>query len=101
MSVKDEIAHIRLHVEAEAASVDESQIPGVSGRAQKVRAMLDNMTGLGRTISRSQFITELEDKSGDPSSGVELAAIDKGDDGESIRSVLQEWVGKGLRTARP
>ena len=97
MAVRDEIAHIFLHIDAEDVLPDPSQLPGVSGRAQKVRTMLSKITGGGRTISRADFIAELEAANNDPDLDTELAAFDKNDDGERIHTNLSEWVGKGMR----
>ena len=100
MAVRDEIAHILLHVEAEAKESDPSQTPGVAGRAQRVRVALESFKTDDRKLGRQQLLAALIRETGDSGLKGELNAIDKDDDGEKIRLSLQEWVGQGTRGNR-
>lgn len=93
-TIKDEITHIFAHTNAEAATSDASQVAGVAGRAQKIRDALTSRATDTRDRTRSQFVSDLVGFTSD----VELKAImnkfNPNDNGERIRLILAEWVGK-------
>ncbi len=92
--VKDEVAHILRHVNAEAATTDRSQAPGVAARAQKVRDALANRVTDKRDLARSQLLSDLVSLTDDPELKPLLSRIDANDNGERVQLILAEWVGK-------
>lgn len=89
------VAHILTHVEAEAASSDSSQAPGVARRAQKVRDLLASFRTDVRDRTRKQFLLELRGTS-DIEMRAALNTIQEDDEGQTLRAVLTLWVGQGV-----
>ena len=57
--VKDVIEHILHHVNAEAATSDASQAPGVQGRATLVRLSVDTLKSDNRNIPINDILLEI------------------------------------------
>ena len=57
--IKDTIEHILHHVDAEAATSDESQAPGVQGRATLVRQSVDALKTDNRNIPINDILLEI------------------------------------------
>jgi len=92
--VSDVIVHILFHVNAEdSGMLDSSQVPGVAARATKVRDMLAPFENNQSNLTRKQLLIELK-KTTDVEIKARLDLMDEDDDGERIRFVLSEWVGK-------
>ena len=93
-AVKNEIAHILAHVNAEAATRDLSQSPGVEERAKKVRTALAVLVADARNLSRPEFVRELVSRTKDAELKSVMSKLSESDDGQRIRLILAEWVGK-------
>ena len=100
--VSQEVAHILFHVNAENDAIDDSQIPGVQGRAGQVRAALAPLKNNNDDVTRAEFIDLIRNRARPPDTELldEINAINPDDDGEKIRLALQSWVGKGPRPGR-
>jgi len=95
---QEEVAHILFHVDAEAATTDPSQTPGVVGRAQRVRALLNPHGNSELVFNRKDFLSKLINTPAIAADlKMELDLVDPEDDGENLIMVLLEWVGKGGR----
>ena len=57
--VKELVAHILGHTNAEAATSDESQVPGVPGRAQLVRAAVGGLAADLRDLTVDAVLQEI------------------------------------------
>ena len=57
--IKDTIEHILHHVDAEAATSDPSQAPGVQGRATLVRLSVDTLKSDNRNIPVNNILSEI------------------------------------------
>ena len=57
--VKELVTHILHHVNAEAATSDSSQAPGVQGRAQLVRAAVADLVDDSRDLSADVVLQEI------------------------------------------
>ena len=106
MIVSEEVAHIKFHVDAEAADTDPSQIAGVQIRADQVSSMVGPLQNNNDDVTRTAFLDLLRNRvSGPPGQDVpallaEINAFDPDDNGEQIQLTLQSWVGKGPRPGR-
>ena len=89
------IAHIMAHLEAEAATADRSQAPGVAERARYARAALQQLARDTRSRSRDEIMLDVS----------HAAAVDAKQEGfqRTIRNLLgdsrphhavQRWVGQ-------
>ncbi len=92
--ISDSAAHILRHVNAEAATSDASQVPGVAERATKIRELLAPFAVDSRRVTRKGFLLTLRETLDVDVKGA-LDAIDADDDGQNINLMLAEWVGKG------
>ena len=94
--VKEVVAHILHHVNAEAANRDPSQAEGVAERAQYVRDAVRNLTADSKD---SSLDTILQAISGDALGGAKRAPFRRaitnmaGDSRPQL--AIQEWVGRG------
>jgi len=98
ITVKEEIAHILLHVNAEANTSDVSQVAGVAGRAQRVRELVAPLEADLRGANHKNLLGVLRQRAPQiPDLELErvLLAVDEDDSGQKIRSVLREWVQVG------
>jgi len=93
-TIKDELVHIFAHVNAEAATSDASQAPGVAGRAQKIRDALTPNANDTRDRTHSQFVSDLVGFTSDVTLKAIMNKLNPNDNGERIRLILAEWVGK-------
>ncbi len=59
MKVQDLVTHILLHVDAEAATTDSSQVVGVASRAQYVRDTVNGFKTDTRDLSKDAILAEL------------------------------------------
>lgn len=95
MVVKDLVAHILLHVNAEVVERDFSQTAGYDNRAQHVRDMVEGFKNDARDLPLGTIITELANTPSlsalDPAFKRTVASM-KGEARPQL--VLQEWVGK-------
>ncbi len=97
MKVKDLVAHILHHVDAEAAESDLSQVAGVAGRAQYVRDTVAGFKTDTRELTKDAILVEL-------SGAASLSALQvsfqkamtntRADDGIRPQLSIQAWVGK-------
>lgn len=96
MILKDVVAHLLLHVDAETSKVDPSQKPGLNIRKDEVHAMVSPLRNRNTEVTRAEYLDLLRGRA----SGELLDEINALDDGEKVRSALQAWVGKGPRPGR-
>ena len=93
MTVEEDTAHILFHVEAEAATSDPSQVPGVAGRAQQVRVLLNPFGSDNRTIGRGAWHNELRAQPDNQSPLQQVLDDLEDNSNQRIRLVLQTWIG--------
>jgi hypothetical protein len=93
--VKDVIAHILLHVDAEASDSDPSQAPGVQERAKLVRDAVATLKDDARDLTLANTILAIRgDVPGDSRKASLLRALDNIGDGTRPQLALRAWVGQ-------
>jgi len=96
MATKDEIDHILLHVEAEAATSTPIQVPGVAGRAQQARDLLDPHKNDNQARDRGEILGLLIASAVTGRLKSVLQDLDPNNGGQPIREFVQRWVRTGL-----
>jgi hypothetical protein len=97
VKVKDLVAHILRHVDAEDATRDSSQAAGVAARAQYVRDTVDSFKTDTRELSKDAILVELSDAASLSASQVLFQSVitnTRADDGVRPQLSIQAWVGK-------
>ncbi len=94
--VRDVIAHILFHINAESSDSDESQVAGVDRRAQFVRSALQDLIDDDRDISPGQILQEIHNLA---PGGRERAAFRRTIRNINIEDIspqlaIQEWVAR-------
>lgn len=95
--VKDVIEHILHHVDAEAATIDRSQVAGVARRAQLVRDAVQTLTADNRNIALNDILLEISNKtpvSSDRTSFRRTITKIRDNNIPRPRLSIQTWVGK-------
>lgn len=92
--IKDTIAHVKLHVEAEMNDSDPSQFPGVRRRGQFILNALKRLERRSETVSSRQFL-DLLDKELDGGVDNKSAKRLLSGNHEKPQLAIQSWVGKG------
>ncbi len=93
---RDVVAHILLHVNAEARDSDRSQAPGVAERAQYVRDAVTRLSTDTRQRSRDKIMLAISDEAALDSKQASFRRAVDSTLGESRPHLgIQEWVGKG------
>lgn len=90
MAVRDVVTHILLHVNAEAAASDESQVGNVSQKAQRIR---DAVAGLDSDV-RELSEAEIRDLIAERVPRNTQAAI-RALEAYALHLSIQEWVARG------
>ncbi len=92
---RDVVAHILLHVNAEAATSDRSQAPGVAERAQYVRDSVTRLASDTRQRSRDKIMLAISDEAALDSKQESFRRAVKNTLGEARPHLgLQAWVGQ-------
>lgn len=95
MIVKDLVAHILLHVNAEVASRDFSQTAGFDNRAQHVRDIVKGFKNDLRDLPLGTILTEISNTlSASDLDPAFKRAVANMKTGARPQLALQEWVGK-------
>ncbi len=93
---RDVVAHILLHVNAEAADRDPSQAPGVAERAQYVRDAVTRLASDTRQRSRDKIMLAISDEAALDSKQDSFRRAVEDTLGQSRPHLgIQAWVGKG------
>lgn len=94
--VKEVIAHILHHVNAEDAERDPSQVTGVADRAQYVRDAVRNLVTDTKDTPRDTILQAISDDAlGDAKQASFRRAITNMTGEPRPRLAIQTWVGKG------
>ncbi len=99
--VKDVIAHILHHVNAEAATSDQSQVAGVSKRAQYVRDSVAALEANTKDVSLDTILADISSAASLTADQTSFKrAIQNQRDSKTTRPQLaiQAWVGKARET---
>lgn len=97
--IREIVEHVLFHVNAEAASSDDSQASGVSTRAQFVRDAVASLIADNRNISRGRILQELRALApGGPSrnSFRRTLAHSISVDDDNLQLTIQAWVGQNV-----
>lgn len=96
--VKDLIAHIRLHVDAEAATSDSSQVVGVDRRAAYVIAAMDGLKADTRDLSIDAILVAVSSAAAltvDQASFQQAVTNQRNDGEPRPQLAMREWVQTG------
>jgi hypothetical protein len=97
VKVADLVSHILLHVNAEAATRDSSQVVGMAARAQYVRDTVSGFKTDTRELTKDAILVELSDAASLSALQVsfqKLITNTRADDGVRPQLSIQAWVGK-------
>ena len=95
--VSDLISHILLHVNAEAADSDLSQVAGVQDRAQLVRDAVQGLRTNSRDLTLRDILQAIFDAipTSTERDAFRRAIVNMRDSGERrVQLAIQNWVGK-------
>lgn len=95
-NIDDVTAQILFHVEAEDASVDNSQAPGVNGRAEQMRVLLDPYKGNSNAAERVEFLGMLRNENSQAGLQQLMDDFRDNDEGQRLRVFMKRWVGENL-----
>ena len=95
--VSDQIAHMLFHVDAELRLNKQSQVSGKQIRGSALKGLLHKWARDQREMSRRDLILLLSGDTRNPNLKSLFTSLDLDDDGQRVRLVMAEWVGKNVR----